>query len=119
MRERGRERDSEKVCASLHWLISQMATELGLGHARARSLELQPGLPVGGRGPSTWSIFYCFPKCDTGEVESEIQELGHEPMLILNATSKRLLNPLCHSDCPEHEEKDQCPPDTEYEGVHS
>lgn len=49
--------------AKVHMSVSTNPQHLELGQAEARSLELHRGLPMDGRGQSSWNIFHCFPRC--------------------------------------------------------
>uniref|UniRef100_A0A5F9CEJ8 Dynein regulatory complex subunit 2 n=1 Tax=Oryctolagus cuniculus TaxID=9986 RepID=A0A5F9CEJ8_RABIT len=65
-RERERERESLPSTGSVPQMFPKQP---GLGQAKARSQKLLPGLPHGHRGPSTWAIFCCFPRCLSRELD--------------------------------------------------
>lgn len=75
----------------IHWFTTQMvATVLGLGQAKVRSLELQLDLPQ--RWQGSRAIFHCFPGALTGAGSKE-EQLDF-PVLIRDA-GNAFTAPLC------------------------
>lgn len=52
---------AERQRFSSHWFLPQCLQGLGMGQAKARSLDCHPGLPRGGQNPSAWAGLCCLP----------------------------------------------------------
>lgn len=65
MRDGGREGERKRFHLGVH--APDGLLRLGMGEAKPRSQEFQPGLSRGYRRLSPWAIFQCFPRCMSRE----------------------------------------------------
>lgn len=89
----------ERATASIHFFTTPRLQQPGLGQARVVSLELHASLPHGCRGPRTWTIFCCFFRNISRELDRRWWP-GLDPEHMMMTVSQAVDKPSHHTVSP-------------------